>query len=224
MIEVFGIRLDRSMDSSQFDRIIRILPCDQQERIRSRRGEDAQRSLLGQILIRYMIRIRINTSFTKIVLQYNEYGKPILVGDTSVQFNISHSGEWVVGALSNYPVGIDVEKLDPIDLGIARRFLVKSEFDELCSIAGPEVLYSFYDLWTVKESYIKAIGMGLSMPLDSFLVLRENHKIMIRTDGLMENCYFKQYDLDHQHIMSVCSMLDNEFADKVVIGRVHDFL
>ena len=104
-------------------------------------------------------------------------GKPAIVasqaGTPALQFNLSHTRGFVACAVARgAPVGIDVElctrEVDALEL--APRFFAPEEFEELYA-AAPEVRQSrFIELWTVKESYVKAIGTGLSLALNSFAV------------------------------------------------------
>lgn len=104
----------------------------------------------------------------------NEYGKPHIANpspNTDLRFNLSHTNGLAVLALANNrELGVDVEYLgrQETNADIAERFFAPEEV--LDFIAQPEQQKSmrFLEYWTLKESYIKAIGMGLSCPLESF--------------------------------------------------------
>ncbi|MBC7953247.1 MAG: 4'-phosphopantetheinyl transferase superfamily protein [Rhodospirillaceae bacterium] len=99
-------------------------------------------------------------------------GKPFC-GGSGLEFNLSHSGGVVLIALSrDVPMGIDVERARsaPDHLQIARRYFHANEAAELVSLDEPEAEAAFFRCWTRKEAFIKALGDGLSMPLDSFRV------------------------------------------------------
>lgn len=97
-------------------------------------------------------------------------GKPHLEGRDDLQFNLSHSGHLAMVAVGTRPVGIDLEKVRSLEScrDIARRHFSESEFADLEGLAEDERLMGFYRCWTRKEAYIKALGEGLSLPLDSF--------------------------------------------------------
>ncbi|MDE5789414.1 MAG: 4'-phosphopantetheinyl transferase superfamily protein [Clostridia bacterium] len=101
-------------------------------------------------------------------ISYGEHGKPRLTQPEGLFFNISHSGEWTVAAFSDGEVGVDIQQIKPVDARLADRFFTAEERQALAQSGDSQEL--FFRLWTVKESYLKALGTGLSRPLNSFTV------------------------------------------------------
>jgi 4'-phosphopantetheinyl transferase len=133
---------------------------------------DAYRSVLGEVLTRVTLSELTGIGADKLSFSRNIYGKPCLAQYPDRPFNVSHSGDWVAlisGGTDE--LGVDVEKISPIDLQIAERFFSPQENTYLATQPVDQQLNTFYRLWTLKESYIKAIGMGLSMPLSAFAIL-----------------------------------------------------
>lgn len=95
--------------------------------------------------------------------------KPRLISPQGVFFNLSHSGEWTVIALSDSEVGVDIQQIKRVDMRLAKRFFSEKECAQLAD-AGDGATELFYRLWTVKEAYLKALGTGLNRPLNSFSV------------------------------------------------------
>lgn len=117
---------------------------------------------LKQILARYL-----HLDATKICLSYTPYGKPYLEG-AALHFNFSHSGNYILYAISNAPVGIDVEYCDQtLDfLMLAKEFCSDLEWYTLSTLATKQhSTMLFYHYWTQKEAFVKAIGKGLGFPL-----------------------------------------------------------
>lgn len=121
--------------------------------------DDKKRCLVGGLLLRYSLKEKQNDIF------YNEYGKPLVDG---LFFNLSHSGEYVVLAVDKDEIGVDIEKISP-----SKRYSVQNRFckEELALLQNSNSNRIFYQLWTGKESYLKAIGKGLSVALNGFSVL-----------------------------------------------------
>ncbi len=229
---IYGFKIRNKLNPAQFAALAAHLDTAKRERIsRFIREEDRYRALLGGILARVAICNILDISNKAIVLADNGYGKPVLKGYPEFHFNIAHSGEWVVCIAdhSNHPAGIDVERIKPADFKIARRFFSRDEYNDLQHKEYQEKLSYFYDLWTLKESYIKAVGKGLSIPLNSFSVRITENKcrsqqqhIQIQINdpamaGVPEKTFFfRQYHIDRDYKLSACSTNHN-FPDQLIM-------
>lgn len=103
---------------------------------------------------------------TDVQFQYGPYGKPF-VHVPDVYFNISHSGQYLAGAVSTCSfIGIDIERIKPIDFDCIDFFMSEKEIAHFKEIQLlEEKLDYFYKIWTLKEAYAKMLGMGLHMKL-----------------------------------------------------------
>lgn len=117
------------------------------------------RSLLRQILARYLL-----VPAEAIRFGYTAYQKPFLIyPQTPLQFNLSHSRQLMVLAMSHYPIGIDCEHaLATERTGIAKRFFTPTENNLLIRANPAQKKHIFYRLWSQKEALLKAVGCGLS--------------------------------------------------------------
>ena len=88
-------------------------------------------------------------------IYFNSNGKPFALGFP--EFNISHSGDVCVLVTGDQPVGIDIEKIDCKNLTIAEQVFSDKE----CEWMSSDPVVRFHRLWTLKESFLKAIGIGL---------------------------------------------------------------
>lgn len=159
-------------------------------------AKDRLRFILARGGLRILAGYYLGMEAGEIIFSYNRYGKPsistqqIHAGST-LEFNVSHSGEYVLIALSQcVPVGIDIEQLhnDIALLEIAQDFFSPAECAELFSQQAADQYLTFFQLWTKKEAYIKGRGKGLSIPLDSFDVSTYPHKhtVMLNLNGVKE--------------------------------------
>ena len=89
-----------------------------------------------------------------------KHGKPELEG---IYFNLSHSDDMVICAVSDKPVGCDVERLRQAPKGIATRYFSEKEQVYLEQFGGEDYDKEFFRLWTVKESYVKMTGEGMGL-------------------------------------------------------------
>ncbi|WP_340066788.1 4'-phosphopantetheinyl transferase family protein [Ascidiimonas aurantiaca] len=168
MVYIYYAYISQERHTLLFDRYAKGFPQAFIERLyRFRRWQDAQLSLIGWVLIQKGMQ-KLQKTFRYEDLQFTKYNKPYLANDT-VQFNISHSGNIVVCAISpTHTIGIDVEVIHDIDPADFKSQMTLSEWKSI--IGAKDQQRCFFEYWTQKESVIKAHGMGLSIPLQSFEV------------------------------------------------------
>lgn len=154
-----------------------LLSSDEQERAaRFHFERDRRRFVVGRGALRTLLSRYLRVEPTRLNLCYGKYGKPYLAEESQgsvLRFNLAHSNELAVYAFAcDGEVGIDVEYLHPlVDLDqIAARFFSKEESTILRGLSEDQRLAAFFNCWTRKEAYIKALGEGLSHPLDQFQV------------------------------------------------------
>lgn len=174
--------------------------------------------LVADVLMRKIICDKYNINNREITFIKGINGKPELnKPHSNIKFNYSHSGDWIVCAVSEVPVGVDVERIKEIDMAIAERFFSKSEYDDLMKLEGDKQLNYFYDLWTLKESYIKWDGRGLSISLQDFsFKIKNNNFVKFQSEKHNNLCFFRQYLIDSEYKLSVCSCED-DYSNEVDI-------
>lgn len=140
---------------------------------------DARREAASRAARRILIGRILGREPRQVAFARGPQGKPELAqtgagcpGAEKLQFSASHSGDWaLVGLARGLRVGVDVELERAADCEeIAGRFFAAEERRELAALAENERERAFFALWTLKESYLKAVGRGLSQPLQSFAV------------------------------------------------------
>lgn len=142
---------------------------------RSRQLYLAAHALLRRVLSQYASIAPAQWQFT-----VGAYGKPALAAplpEDALQFNLTHTTGMVACAVGrNCEIGVDAESVERrVELqGLAQRFFSPQEAEELARFPAAGRQQRFYQYWTLKESYIKARGAGLSIPLDSFTMLLAN--------------------------------------------------
>jgi 4'-phosphopantetheinyl transferase len=224
VISITAIKNSSVLDDRLYASFLELVSPERKQRAaRFLRREDACRCIIGEVLAKYCIALREHIPLNEIIFQADEFGKPRLASAKTLDFNISHSKSWVVCAVDKGPVGIDVEHLRKHDIDIAKRFFHPDEYAMLCVVPEEEKKAKFYEFWTLKESYIKAIGKGLSCPLSSFGVYWENGRIGIKTVGELPTMVFKQYDLGADYKCSACALHD-DFPDEIEIMTPEELL
>lgn len=127
---------------------------------------DKKLSIYAELLLRYALdSLNIQSRFE---FSFNEYDKPYLE-DTGIYFNISHCGHYVICAVSQDEIGCDIELIKEYNDKVAKEFLNEKEYQTLSSVTSlDKKANTYYRLWTLKESFVKNIGIGMSVPLNSF--------------------------------------------------------
>lgn len=169
-------------------------------------SEDKKRSLLSELLLRKALNDK-GIHLKSFHYEYGRYNKPYLKDATDLFFNISHSGDYVILAVSDKEIGCDIEKIRKYELKIAERFFTKREYEDIIKIAKEdERQHRFFLYWVLKESFIKQSGHGLSQSLDSFEIrIDENKKISVIRKDNESDLHFKQLEIIPDYCIAVCS-------------------
>ena len=124
-------------------------------------------------------------------------GKPYLKGRQDIYFNLSHSEDVAVCAISLWEIGCDIEKISDIRLNIAKKYFCESEYDLIASQKTQEAKREmFFRLWTLKESYIKTTGMGMRMPMNSFCINFNTNGIEVKQKPGYKTCHFHELNFE----------------------------
>ena len=143
--------------------------AEQQKLARFHFADHRRRYQIGHGALRLILGAYMGIDPIDVEFVQGPRGKPYL-GSKGPFFNLSHSGKLAMIGLSTVELGVDIEKVRHLESlhEIARKHFSESEFNALNALQGEARELAFYRCWTRKEAYIKAIGEGLSMPLDSF--------------------------------------------------------
>lgn len=150
--------------------------------LRDRRAFTVAKGATRRILAHYM-----GADPRSLTFEHGTFGKPFL-RSRELRFNLSHSGEFALLAVARErEVGVDVEQIREIEDAamIAERNFSPGESRKLCPVLGSALgATAFFNCWTRKEAFIKAIGEGLSHPLDSFEVtFLPQEEVELRLEG-----------------------------------------
>lgn len=197
-MEIIKKKIDYNLDKSEFHKLINYLDEKEKNKIlKFVRYEDSLRSLYGKMLLKDALNLR------NVNLKYNKYGKPELIDMPNVFFNISHCSNWVVLAIDNKPIGIDIEEIKGDSLDIAASFFSKEENEYLDSLNKERRVEEFYKIWTMKEAFIKNIGKGLFQDLNSFSVVLDNDKKEFTFNNIKYD--FLVSKLEEKFYLSICT-------------------
>lgn len=162
MVNIYYSHVTRQLSSCDYERYLEQIPRTMHQRItRYQRWQDRQTGLFSRLLLIKGLEAFAIQPAALHDLKYTNYKRPYL--DKGIDFNISHSGDWVLCALSDtHQVGIDIEQVRSVLIADFEHVLSTAEKQQI--EAAPNPYRFFYDLWTRKEAVAKAEGSGLLLP------------------------------------------------------------
>ncbi len=188
-------RADLKQFIDDHHRLRQILSSDEQQRAdrfyfeRDRYGFIVGRGLLRMILSRYLAIAPNQLQFT-----YGPQGKPELQGhppvSPTVTFNLSHSQGLALYAVTcDRPIGVDLEHIRSIEaVELAQRFFAPQEYEAIAAVAPDQQERAFFEFWTCKEAYLKAIGKGLGGLSQVEIALTSDHQATVVRE-VEPSCY-----------------------------------
>lgn len=174
-----------------------LLPGNRYEQAVLETGENGKTHLPGE-------------GYEQVFLETGENGKPYLRGREEVCFNLSHSGDYAAAVFASSAVGIDIEEIRQDGEKIVKRFFREEEQRYLTEARWENCRKKkFTELWTRKESYMKAVGGGMKIPMDSFSVLGDR-VISDFDEGQQNEFFLRTYDTPEGYCLSVCGKMPIE--------------
>jgi len=193
---------------------------------------DRHRYLVTRVLTRTVLSRYAGVAPRDWIFRPSVHGRPEICNDEPaarlISFNLSHSKHFVIMAITReLPVGVDTEDCQTREppLEIADRFFAPDEVSELRSLPPQQQLRRFFQYWTLKESYIKARGLGLAIPLDQFSFdLRAHQHVTFATRPSLEDpadrWRFWQFQVSPANMIAVCARRLADGPQKLVLRRV----
>lgn len=181
MIEIYAANVERTIEyltKVQRQQLLSLICVDRRNKINKLQIQNKKNiSLLAGIMIEHKVREYIEKKQGKKIenlgIQYGEHGKPYLPQYPNIHFNLTHAGQFVVLAVGDEPMGIDMEECKKANMNLAKRCYHKEEYEKLRKLKEndwEECSIRFYQYWTMKESYLKYDGSGITRPLSELLM------------------------------------------------------
>ena len=205
---LYYLPLNKLITECIFTELFNLISYKKQEKIKCYHFDiDKKLSLYSDLLVRVIACENLYVNNSDLLFHESKYGKPYIKGYPDFHYNISHTRNAIVLVISTTPVGVDIEKIKKAALSIAKRFFAANEQDYIFK-DNNDFCKRFYEVWTKKEAYIKYIGKGLSIPLNSFDILDENISKQIHT--------YERND----YIISVCSKSPNPNFNVIELSEI----
>ena len=198
MLKLYVADIMNLPDPLTVPELLQKLPMNRQQRIHNMKQEKSRKQSMGVGLLLEKVLALYHMENSQ--LSVGEHGKPMIDG---LEFSLSHSGELVICAVSDKPVGCDVEKIRKAPECVAERFFSDREQAYLSQFSGEEYDKAFFRLWTMKESYVKMTGEGMGVPMEQYEVVVDDCARVIR-DGGVQECYVSEVEIPG-YIISICA-------------------
>ena len=154
--------------------------------------------LKSESFIKLLFRDIYKIGLTDYEILRNSYGK-ILLKNSKFHLSISHTDNLFVLAVSEKIVGVDLERIRAIDRYILNRAFNVEEIEDIKNSSESEKL--FFTLWTLKESQVKALGLGLSYGMKKIAFKVNDNKIISNVEGY----YYRSYEIYGNNILAICT-------------------
>ncbi len=205
MVKIYIHKINREKLLREESDIFRLLPEWRKEKVRKFKVESSRlQSLVAGRLLDLSLADYLDIDVTEVKWHGNQVDRQYHdeINNRVVEFSISHSGVYVAVALSDIPVGIDVEIKEDRDFKITNRIMTGDDKAYILSEGLTEEVRQmhFRDIWTIKESFLKCTGEGISVPLDSFAselympLLVRNEDDLISDSGVMRKIVSLGYE------------------------------
>ena len=173
MTKTYFLRISNDILSEYDYKFYETIPSDEKKnRIKLAKSNISKKVYLySDLLLKYLICRETNLGIFDLIFSKNEFGKPFLTNKTNIKYNISHTKDALAISISDNEIGIDIEKIRAIKLRVAKRFFTKNEYNY---VMERDSNYRFLEIWTKKEAYMKFVGKGFAMGLNSFDTTEEN--------------------------------------------------
>ncbi len=193
-VHILYTKITHDLPGEIYKKYLNYLPASlQSQYFRYRRWQDRASNLFSKVLlVKGLEKFGYDYSCLE-KLNYNEYGRPGLPAE--VDFNISHSGDYTLCAVSaDMKVGIDIEEIKQVDFNDFESLMTSEQWQIIKSAENP--LKTFFKYWAIKESIIKADGRGLNIPL---LEIQINERLA----HFETNWYLTELNLDENYCASL---------------------
>ncbi len=162
--------------------------------------KDKALSIGAELLLQYALKKETQNLAPFVFLQ-NALGKPYLKNENNLFFNLSHSGQCVAVAVGDRELGVDIEQHKVFEPRVAKRVYTPFELQYIEKFHSQNEL--FYNLWVAKESFIKAIGTGLTLDPQTFSVEIWNNGF-VRQEVCSQNYFCKLYPIEKGYSLALC--------------------
>ena len=230
MVKIYIFELTQSICDKNKSFLLSELDSSEIKMLPKQGEKNFELSLIGKILTKRIVSSETLTPKKNVLIGKTKLGKPVIKkpSNSNLDISISHSGNYlVIGIFNSGKIGVDIELLKDIDFRVFRNCLSAGE--EIYINSGKKMkqkLENFYEIWTIKEAYLKALGIGLQkpLPITQFYPNRNKPKVKIRHNN--QQYYFSTLK-ENEFILSVCTTRSTTYDQsytKLTLDKLWSFV
>lgn len=213
MIKTYIIDIRQLEDEALFTRSLEAVSPYRRQKIALLKNENDKRRSLGAAIALNEALSDYGLKERAMEYEQGRQGKPFLRYHPEINFSISHSGDYALCSVGNEPIGNDIERVRSGRERVAERFFAEKELAWIRETEEMEEREErIFRIWTMKESFLKVTGLGMSLPLKDFEIVIENDEKICLHQNIDEKTYFmKEYAIPvtiqsvEKYKLSVCS-------------------
>lgn len=202
-------------DEAVKQKIFGMLPPDRQAKAERLLFDKDRELSMGASYLLYMALKDHGIDPNTADIKHTEYRKPYLVDHPDFHYNISHSGTKVMCVVSPHECGCDVQNKNDYKYEVANRFFTEEEQAYIDSQENK--VNAFYRIWSLKESFTKAMGLGLRLSFTSFSIHFEEEIKVIQQEN-DKSYHFYEFDLDPNYTFTAC--VESHACEEVIVEEV----
>ena len=219
MIYTYYIDVTQLENETLFREKINLLSPYRQQKIALLKHEkDKNRSLGAGIALDHALET-YGLKERSVEYEFGEWGKPFLKYHPNIHFSLSHSGDYAICSIGDKAIGNDIEIIKQGRLKVADRFFARDELEWMRAEPDEEeITQRMFRIWTMKESFLKATGKGISLPLNAFSVLvdEEKNKIRVKHTFNAKFYHMKEYSDIAGYRVAVCCEESRDVAYSMI--------
>lgn len=216
MIDTYYIDVTQFENENLFqEKFKQLSPYRQRKLARLKQEKDRMRSLGAGVALDHAL-AAYGLEEGSVMYEIGEWGKPSLKNHPDIHFSLSHSGDYAICSIGNRPVGNDIERIKAGRLKVADRFFTPEELKFMYAAQEEaEIVQRMFRIWTMKESFLKATGRGISLPLNNFSIAIDEEKNEIRVKHTFNEMSYrmKEYSEIPGYRVAVCCEESEDMAD-----------
>lgn len=221
-MKLYAVNVRPLQDEVVFNRLLFKASPERRKMTLAYKSEKSRALSLGAELLLFYA-VRKENPGIKLPPEYNLglHNKPYFKGMGGLYFNLSHSGDYAACIIGKEEVGVDIEQITTASKGVAKKCFTEFELNSIMREDGKPEEDAFFTYWTLKESFLKAIGKGFNLAPTACEIVMGYDTITVRQNYNEKLYYCRLYETIPGYKLAVCSA-DINLPDNVILTAAEE--